>query len=141
MSSTGSGWELDVMPLSDIETGTPACAPPASPLPFEELNLPLTGAVATLLVRCDILGFLLARGSMKSAAGRFWEKNSSFSVAEPKIGFNRNSIHLRLNERKTAVQVRANKNGRSCGGQGSEQYKHRDGESNTKKGRSTKKDH
>ena len=79
MSSTGSGWELDVVPLSDIETATPPCAPPASPLPLEELSLPLTGAVAALLARCDILGFLFARGSMKSAAGRFWQRNRSFS--------------------------------------------------------------
>lgn len=73
MSSTGSCWKLDVMPPSDIETATPACAPPASPLPLEELSLPLTGAVAALLARCDILGFLFTRGSMKSAAGRFWK--------------------------------------------------------------------
>lgn len=61
------------MPLSDIEPATPAWVVPASPLPLEELSLPLTGAVAVLLVRCDILGFLLVRGSMKSEAGRFWQ--------------------------------------------------------------------
>lgn len=71
MSSTGSCWELDAMPPSDTETATPACPPPASPLPLEKLSLPLTGGVTVLLARCDILGFLLARGSMKSVAGRF----------------------------------------------------------------------
>lgn len=71
MSSTGSCWELDAVPGSDTETATPAWAPPASPLPLEKLSLPLTGGVTVLLARCDILGFLLARGSMKSIAGRF----------------------------------------------------------------------
>lgn len=78
MSSTGSCWMLDVTAPSDMETATPACAPPVSPLPQEELSLPLTGAVAALLARCDILGFLLIRGSIKSAAGRFWKTNSFF---------------------------------------------------------------
>lgn len=71
MSSTGSCWELDAVPVSDTETATPAWAPPASPLPLEKLSLSLTGCVTVLLARCDILGFLLARGSMKSIAGRF----------------------------------------------------------------------
>lgn len=85
MSSTGSGWELDDVPLSDVETAS-VCAPPASPLPLEELSLPLTGAAAALLARCDILGFLLTRGSMKSAAGRFWQKNNSFSSRKLPLG-------------------------------------------------------
>lgn len=71
MSSTGSCWELDATPGSDAESAAPAWAAPASPLPLERLSLPLTGGVAVLLARCDILGFLLARGSMKSTAGRF----------------------------------------------------------------------
>lgn len=71
MSSTGSCWELDAVLVSDTETAAPAWAPPASPLPLEKLILPLTGGVTVLLARCDILGFLLARGSMKSVAGRF----------------------------------------------------------------------
>lgn len=71
ISSMGRCWMLDVMAASDAETATPACAPVASPLPQEELSRPLTGAVGALLARCDILGFLLARGSIKSAAGRF----------------------------------------------------------------------
>lgn len=68
MSSTGSCWELDAVLGSDAES---AAAAPASPLPLEKLSLPLTGGVTVLLVRCDIRGFLLARGSMKSIAGRF----------------------------------------------------------------------
>lgn len=74
MSSMGSCWELDGVPPSGAEPTTPDGVLPASPLPLEELILPLTGGVAALLARCDILGFLLASGSMKSAAGRFWRK-------------------------------------------------------------------
>lgn len=72
MSNAGSGWELDVTPVSGTETDPPDWAAPASAFPLDEPSLPFTGAVAALLVRCDILGFLLTRGSMKSAAGRFW---------------------------------------------------------------------
>lgn len=71
MSSTGSCWELDVVPLSDMEA---AAAAAAAAFPLDELSLPFTGAVAALLTRCDILGFLLTKGSMKSGAGRFWQK-------------------------------------------------------------------
>lgn len=45
---------------------------------------------------------------MKSAAGRFWQSRTVL-VTSPKIGFYINSIHLRVSERKTAVQIRANK--------------------------------
>lgn len=74
MSSTGSGCELDVMPPSATDAAPTDFAPAVSPLLLEKLSLPFTGAVAVLLVRCDILGFLLTRGSIKSAAGRFWQK-------------------------------------------------------------------
>ena len=77
MSSTGSCWELEVTPPSAMET-TSACAPPASPFPLEELIFPLTGAGVALLARWDILGFLLASGSVKSAAGRFWQRKKSY---------------------------------------------------------------
>lgn len=73
-SSTGRGCEPDVTPPSDIDAATPDFAPPGSPLPLEELSLPFTGTVAALLARCEILGFLLTRGSIKSAAGRFWQE-------------------------------------------------------------------
>lgn len=72
ISSRGRCWMLDAMAESDTETETAAGALAASPLPQEELSLPLTGAAGALLARCDILGFLLMSGSMKSAAGRFW---------------------------------------------------------------------
>lgn len=75
ISSMGRCWMLDITAASDTETATPACATAASPLPQEELSLPLTGAVVALLARCDILGFLLRSGSIKSAAGRFWKTN------------------------------------------------------------------
>lgn len=67
----GRCWMLDAVAASEAETATPACAPAASPLPQVEPSRPLTGAVGALQARCDILGFLLTRGSMKSAAGRF----------------------------------------------------------------------
>lgn len=90
------------MALSDRETATPACAPPDSPLPLEELSLPLTGAVAALLARCDILGFLLARGSIKSAAGRFWQKKKKlFQRQNLKTDLGINSSHLRVSKSMT----------------------------------------
>lgn len=69
----GSCWMLDAVAASDVETAMPTCAPAASPLPQEKLSLPFTGAVGALLARCDILGFLLTSGSMKSVAGRFYK--------------------------------------------------------------------
>lgn len=78
ISSIGRCWMLDVMAASDAETAAPACAPAASPLPQEEPSLPFTGADGALLARCDILGFLLTSGSIKSTAGRFWKTNHCF---------------------------------------------------------------
>ncbi len=58
--SNGGKWELD-----DVSAGWEL----EESFPLDELSLPLMSPV-DLLARCDILGFLLARGSINSA-GRF----------------------------------------------------------------------
>lgn len=60
ISSKGN-WELDDV-SADCELD--------ESFPLDELSLPFMSPV-DLLARCDILGFLLARGSMNSVAGRF----------------------------------------------------------------------
>lgn len=90
LSATAASWLSQSRPLESLltsESGSKGrgissagnwevedVSPPAWELeesfPLEELSLPLTSP-DDLLARCDILGFLLARGSMKSAAGRF----------------------------------------------------------------------
>lgn len=57
---------------------SPAAWETEESFPLEELNFPLIGG-APLLIRCDILGFLLAKGSMKSAADLFWRTKKSLS--------------------------------------------------------------
>lgn len=85
-SATAASWPSQSRPLwleslltSDsgsrcwerARSGSGTLDKPHESFPFEEFIFPLTGAADPLLIRCDILGFLLARGSIKSSVVLF----------------------------------------------------------------------
>lgn len=102
LSATAASWPSQSRPLwleslltSDsgsrcwerASSGSGALDKPHESFPFEVFNFPLMGA-DPLLIRCDILGFLFAKGSIKSSVVLFCR--TKIWVAYKKYGQNGN---------------------------------------------------
>lgn len=91
LSATAASWPSQSLPLwleslltsdsgsiccDSSSMGSGVLDKPHESFPFEAFSFPLMGA-EPLLIKCDILGFLLARGSIKSSVGLFYKKQTS----------------------------------------------------------------